>query len=83
MNDKIESLIKEFNDNHSMYEVAWIKTKRGIAIYVYYKTSSIKELVGIYFEGIVNFTDHSLQPEDVVMIGKFLLKIKELENETN
>lgn len=81
MNDKIESLIKEFNDNHSMYEVAWIKTKRGIAIYVYYKTSSIKELVGIYFEGKVDFADHSLQPEDVIVIGKFLLRIKELEND--
>jgi len=81
MNDKIESLIKEFNDNHSMYEVAWIKTKHGIAIYVYYKTSSIKELAGIYFEGKVDFADHSLQPEDVITIGKFLLRIKELEND--
>ena len=52
----------------------------GIAIHLYYKTSSIKELVGVYFEGKVDFADHSLQPEDVIVIGKFLLSIKELEN---
>ena len=80
MTKKIERLVKKFNDNHSMYEVEWIKTNHSIAIHIYYKTSSIKIIIGAYYEGTVAFTDHNLQPEDVVVIGKFLLKIKELEN---
>jgi hypothetical protein len=80
MNKKIEKLVKKFNDNHSMYEVEWIKTNHSIAIHIYYKTSSIKELIGVYFDGTIIFADHSLQPEDLIVIGKFLLKIKELEN---
>ena len=80
MTKKIEKLVKKFNDNHSMYEVEWVKTKHSIAIHIYYKTSSIKIIIGAYYEGTVAFTDCNLQPEDVVVIGKFLLKIKELDN---